>query len=70
MGGVREIAAAIAARSPIAIRGVKATLLYARDHSVDDGLDYIATWNAAMMSHRDVTAAIAGAGGETPEFDN
>ncbi len=70
MDGVRKIAADIAARSPIATRGVKATLLYARDHSIEDGLDYIATWNAAMMSHRDVMTAIAGAGGDTPEFDN
>ncbi len=70
MDGVRGVAAAIAARSPISIRGVKATLLYARDHSVADGLDYIATWNAAMMSQRDIMAAIAGASGESPEFEN
>jgi enoyl-CoA hydratase len=45
-------------------------LLYARDHSVDDGLNYIATWNAGMMSQRDVMAAVASAPGEQPEFEN
>jgi enoyl-CoA hydratase len=70
MAGVAAVAAEIAARSPISIRGVKATLLYARDHSVDDGLEYIATWNAGMMSQRDVMTAIAGASGDTPEFEN
>jgi enoyl-CoA hydratase len=70
MAGVREVADAIAARSPISIRGVKEMLLYARDHSVDDGLNYIATWNAGMMSQRDVMAAVASAPGEQPEFEN
>ena len=69
MAGVLEVATAIAARSPISIRGIKETLLYARDHSVDDGLNYIATWNAAMLSQQDVMAAVS-AGSELPEFDN
>jgi enoyl-CoA hydratase len=69
MDGVREVADAIAARSPIAVRGVKQTLLYARDHSVDDGLDYIATWNAGMMSQQDIMAAVS-AGGVAPDFEN
>jgi len=33
----------IAAKSPLAIAGIKQTLNYARDHSVADGLDQIAT---------------------------
>jgi enoyl-CoA hydratase len=47
--GVMEIAQSIAAKSPLAIRGTKEMLNYARDHSVADGLNYIATWNAAML---------------------
>lgn len=70
MTGVRKVAADIAARSPISIRGIKATLLYARDHSVDDGLDYIATWNAAMMSQRDVMAAVSASADDPAEFEN
>ncbi len=69
MAGVQEVAAQIAARSPISVRGVKEMLLYARDHSVDDGLNYIATWNSGMLSQQDVMAAVS-AGKNQPEFDN
>ena len=33
-------------------------LLYARDHSVAEGLNYIATWNAGMMSQADLQAGL------------
>lgn len=67
--GVREIAAAIAAKSPLAIRGCKETITYARDHSVADGLNYVATWNAAMLLSRDLAeAGAAAAEKRPPEF--
>ena len=67
--GVRDIAATIAAKSPLSIRGTKEMILYARDHSVADGLNYIATWNAAMLMSNDLTAAMmAGMAKQTPEF--
>lgn len=56
--GVAEIAATIAAKSPLSIRGVKEMLLYSRDHSVADGLNYIATWNAAMLMSEDLAEAM------------
>lgn len=59
MAGVMEIAADIAGKSPLAIRGTKEMLVYTRDHSVADGLNYIATWNAGMLSAADVTAAVS-----------
>lgn len=57
--GVREIAASIAAKSPLAIRGAKEMLNYARDHSVADGLNYVATWNSAMLMSADLDEAMA-----------
>ncbi|MEH6519253.1 MAG: crotonase/enoyl-CoA hydratase family protein [Halioglobus sp.] len=51
---VTRIAQEIASKSPLAIRGSKEMILYSRDHSVRDGLDYIATWNAGMMSAADL----------------
>ncbi|MEE4277301.1 MAG: crotonase/enoyl-CoA hydratase family protein [Halieaceae bacterium] len=51
---VRAIAATIASKSPLAIRGSKEMLLYSRDHSVQEGLNYIATWNASMLSEKDL----------------
>ncbi|MBB3046675.1 enoyl-CoA hydratase [Litorivivens lipolytica] len=56
--GVMAIAADIASKSPLAIRGTKEMLVYTRDHSVADGLNYIATWNASMLSQADVMAAL------------
>lgn len=67
--GVREIAAQIAAKSPLSVRGVKEMITYARDHSVADGLNYVATWNAAMLMSADLQAAMmAGMSKSTPQF--
>jgi enoyl-CoA hydratase len=55
--GVMEIARSIAAKSPLSIRGCKEMITYARDHSVADGLNYIATWNAAMLMSKDLFEA-------------
>ncbi|HEU4775427.1 MAG TPA: crotonase/enoyl-CoA hydratase family protein [Telluria sp.] len=69
--GVREIAAAIAAKSPLSIRGSKEMINYARDHSVADGLNYVATWNAAMLMSDDLQKAMmASMSKQTPEFKN
>ena len=55
---MRSPSTTIAAKSPLSIRGVKESLNYARDHSVADGLNYIATWNAAMLMSKDLTEAM------------
>jgi enoyl-CoA hydratase len=54
LAGVRQLAQGIAAKSPLAIRGTKEMLNYGRDHSIADGLNYIATWNAAMLMSADL----------------
>jgi enoyl-CoA hydratase len=54
----QELATAIAAKSPLAIRGIKEQLNYARDHSVADGLNHVATWNAAMLMSADLNEAV------------
>ncbi len=48
----------IAAKSPLAIAGIKRNLAFSRDHSVADGLDYMATWNAGMLRSSDLMAAV------------
>jgi len=58
MAGVTEIARQIASKSPLAVRGSKEMILYARDHSVADGLNYIATWNAGMLSQADLMGSV------------
>jgi enoyl-CoA hydratase len=59
LDGVLETAAEISRKSPMAIWGTKQTMNYSRDHSVADGLEYIATWNAAMFDTDDMAEAFA-----------
>lgn len=61
MTRVMEVARAIAARAPLAMAGSKEMLNYTRDHSVADGLNYVATWNAAMLLNSDVQRAMTAA---------
>ncbi|MFK7831023.1 MAG: crotonase/enoyl-CoA hydratase family protein [Congregibacter sp.] len=56
---VRAIAANIASKSPLAVRGSKEMLLYSRDHSVQEGLNYVATWNSGMLSSLDLQEGMA-----------
>jgi 2,4-dienoyl-CoA reductase (NADPH2) len=55
---VHTLAASIVSKSPLAIRGVKEMITYARDHTVADGLNYVATWNAAMLMSNDLQEAM------------
>ncbi|MCE4052631.1 crotonase/enoyl-CoA hydratase family protein [Pseudomonas sp. Au-Pse12] len=69
LDGVMEIAREIAAKSPIAVSGTKEMLSYMRDHRIDDGLEYVATWNAAMLQSNDLRVAIAAhMSKQKPEF--
>lgn len=56
--GVQAIAATIAAKSPLAVRGIKQALNYGRDHRVADGLEQVATWNAAMLLSADLKESV------------
>jgi enoyl-CoA hydratase len=58
LDGVMAIAKEIAAHSPLAMTGTKEMLNYARDHSIADGLNYVATWNAAMLQGEDMVEAM------------
>ena len=40
----------IASKVPLAVTGSKVMINYARDHTLKDGLDYIAVWQTAMFS--------------------
>jgi enoyl-CoA hydratase len=67
---VMNIARQIAAHAPLAVSGAKRMVNYARDHTTADGLDYIATWNAAMLDGEAIrTFYMAQAQGEKPEYD-
>ena len=57
LAGVHDVAAQIASKSPMAVWGTKQTMHYTRDHSVSDGLEFIANWNAAMFDADDMAEA-------------
>jgi enoyl-CoA hydratase len=56
---VMTTAREIAQRSPLAVVGTKQMLNYTRDHSIADGLNYVATWNAGMFLTGDVMEQMA-----------
>lgn len=67
---VMEVAKEIAEKSPLAVHGSKVMINYARDHTIADGLDYIATWQAGMYSpETDMREALeARQGKRVPQF--
>ena len=55
----RALASEIAANSPLAVQGTKAVLAANDGRTVGEGLDYVATWNAAMLPSDDLREAMA-----------
>lgn len=49
----------IAANPPLTVRGVKHVLDYSQDKSVEEGLSYVATWNAAALASSDLGEAMS-----------
>lgn len=48
-----------AQRTPHTAQGTKATMLFSRDHSVADGLDFVAGRNAAVLYSADLAAVLS-----------
>ena len=66
-----EAAREVAALAPAAVWGTKEMLNYARDHSVPESLDYVATWQSGMFRPADVREALlARRKRRSPEFDD
>lgn len=53
-----ELASLIASKSPVAVVGTKEIINYSRDHTIADGLNYTAAWNAAMLQTQDMKDAM------------
>jgi len=68
---VLGIAGRIASKSPLAVYGSKQSIVYARDHSVADSLNQIATWQTGMFQPRDMMESFqAQMEKREPEFDD
>ncbi|MCP3936995.1 MAG: enoyl-CoA hydratase, partial [Actinomycetia bacterium] len=72
LDAVMDTAAEIASKSPMAVWGTKQTMHYTRDHSVAEGLEFIANWNAAMFDTDDMgeafTAQMEGRSADFPDL--
>lgn len=54
----RQLAVMIASKSPIAVIGTKSSLDFSRDHTVQEGLDHIRTWNVLHLQSKDVMTSV------------
>tara|TARA_R110001592_G_scaffold54293_1_gene166184 strand:+ start:219 stop:1040 length:822 start_codon:yes stop_codon:yes gene_type:complete len=52
------LAGDIAANSPLAVQGVKQVLQYSEEHSIQEGLDFVAHWNTSRIHTHDLMEAI------------
>jgi enoyl-CoA hydratase len=56
--GAQAMAARMAHNSPLAVQGTKQVLRYCEGKSVEDGLEYVATWNAGFLQSDDLREAM------------
>ncbi|MFN8259490.1 MAG: crotonase/enoyl-CoA hydratase family protein [Chitinophagales bacterium] len=68
---VSAIAALIATKSPLSVRGTKRNIVFTRDHSVNESLEYMANWNSAFFYSNDLLAAFqASMTRQSPTFED
>lgn len=53
-----DLAGEIAANSPLVVQGTKQVLRASEDRTVEDGLEYVAVWNAAFLQSDDLGEAL------------
>ncbi len=58
LDGARAMAREIAANSPLAVQGTKRVLQYSEEHSLEDGLEFVAQYNSAFLTSEDLTEAV------------
>lgn len=58
LAGARALADEIAANPPLAVQGTKNVLQYSEEHTIKEGLDYIAHWNTSFIKSDDLAEAV------------
>lgn len=58
LAAAQALAGRIARNSPLAVQGVKQVMNHGRDHSVAEGLDYVAMYNTGFLMSDDLSEAI------------
>jgi enoyl-CoA hydratase len=59
VAAAQAMAGRMAANSPLAVQGTKRVLQYCEGKSIEDGLAFVATWNAAFIQSEDLGEAMA-----------
>eukprot|EP00088_Acartia_fossae_P012650 TRINITY_DN16542_c0_g1_i2.p2 TRINITY_DN16542_c0_g1~~TRINITY_DN16542_c0_g1_i2.p2 ORF type:complete len:188 (-),score=57.34 TRINITY_DN16542_c0_g1_i2:208-771(-) len=52
--GALSMASTIASKSPVAVQGTKQSIIYSREHTVQEGLDQVAMYNMVMLQSEDL----------------
>lgn len=66
-----KVATLIALKSPLAVRGIKENLNFSRDHTVEEGLKYVAAWNSGMLLSNDIKEIFLSLKeGRSPQFND
>ena len=63
---VHKLADEISKKSPLTVRGVKKVLNFNQDRLIQEGLDYVANWNAASLFSDDLEEAFKAASEKRP----
>ncbi|KHJ93470.1 enoyl-CoA hydratase/isomerase family protein [Oesophagostomum dentatum] len=63
---VLDLAKKMAEKSPVAVQGTKIVLNYSRDHTVEEGLRFVATWNQSQLMTEDITKSVVAAITKSP----
>lgn len=53
----RKMAKSIASNSPLVVQASKKMIAYSEEHSIEDGLNYVALWNSAFLKSDDLQEA-------------
>jgi enoyl-CoA hydratase len=59
LAGARATARKIADNPPLVLQGIKQVMEYCADKSVEDGLRFVAVWNAAFLQSQDLAEAFS-----------
>ncbi|KJH43360.1 enoyl-CoA hydratase/isomerase family protein [Dictyocaulus viviparus] len=69
--GALALAERIAKKSPVGVQGSKVVLNYARDHTVEDSLNFVKTWNMSQLQSMDLrNSAMAVLNKQKLEYEN
>ncbi|KHJ76114.1 enoyl-CoA hydratase/isomerase family protein [Oesophagostomum dentatum] len=69
--GALDLAKTIAEKSPIAVQGTKEVLNHARNHTIEESLDFVKTWNMSQLQAADLrNSAMAAMNKQKVEYEN